>query len=228
MVRLIVYVLYYNDESRQRAEADFGGLPWCRLLFLPTTRYFEGYAFMELLAPLRAEWQDADFVGTLSHKARSKCAVPADLPDRLEGARRAGIEMVSLYDAGGAAPVQTGCSFHPNFMNAWRPLLRALGLAPAPGDPPLPPVYCNYWVATPAVMDACVAMHREARAAIATNGYLDVLMDECAGYPVQPSQEYREATGKNYYVLCPFLLERLAGVLAARCRHVHLRALPPL
>jgi hypothetical protein len=71
----IIYVLCYDDESEQEANAEFSQYPWARIYRIPVeiqSHLFEGVMYQTELMKLYDEWKDKEFVGTISYKLKAR------------------------------------------------------------------------------------------------------------------------------------------------------------
>ncbi len=219
MVRAVVYVLAYDEASEARAREEYGGRGWARVVRLPdpaagpphsrNARYMEGAAFLSLLPSLRDEWRDADFVGTLSWRASDKIHIPPDLERILEEVR--GSDVVALLPSTEALLPQA-VRAHPRFLECWVPLLLRLGVGAAEAvQHDVACFFCNYWLATPARMDAWLAWFARAVEAMESAPELQDALWSRSGYCGSLGPErLRELFGTDYMPMMPFVAERLA------------------
>jgi hypothetical protein len=72
-MKLIIYILCYDDKTEQIANENFKEFDWARVYKLTNQNHlFEGKFLSVDLFELYDEWKDADYVGTLSYKAFDK------------------------------------------------------------------------------------------------------------------------------------------------------------
>jgi hypothetical protein len=212
-MRVVVYVLCYDDHSEARARDEYGVLPWARVLRLPTTtehnKYMEGQVFLGLLESLKHEWEDADFVGTISWKASDKI----DVPDMQELCQRAmDGQAISLFFL---PEVTVGYSVmaHPRFLQVWVPLLTQMGYAVDDAvSPEFPLLAGNYWLTKPALMSQFCEFYKRAVQVLETHQPLQHALwsDSCYATHLT-SDQCMEIYGRPYITHHPFVCERLAG-----------------
>lgn len=207
-MKVVVYVLCYDDVS-ERVARDAFPYPWARPLRIPeSTVYMEGKAFADLLPALRHEWEDADYVGTLSYRAHSKIEVPLDLEAVCE---RSGADVVAL------APLtcnmlEQATVAHPRFLELWVPVLGALGFSEEQAThPDVPAFLCNYWVARPAWVLRYLDFYARAVRVLETRPDIQDVLWSDPGYVTKlPKDTLLRIYGKPYITYHPFVCERLA------------------
>lgn len=212
MTKVVVYVLAYDEESTQAARAKFGDCDWARVVQLPddpaTNKYMEGAAFLSVLPARRAEWQDADFVGTLSWKAHQKIGIPRQFDTVCDEVRDA--DVVALLPSTEHMLMQA-VRCHPRFLEVWVPLLQKMGYAAQDAvSIKIPSMYCNYWLASPAWMDRYLAFYARAVHLLETDeGLQEALWDSACYNTALPTDRVRAVYGKPYVPYHPFVSERL-------------------
>lgn len=212
-MKLVIYVLCYDDASEEGAKDHFGKFPWARVLRLrddpKASKYMEGAVFLGPLQQRRPEWEDADFVGTMAWKANSKIHIPEDLEAHLERAKPA--DVVTFLPSTESV-VKHAVSCHPRFLEVWVPLLQHLGYdAQETVRHEMPSFFCNYWVATPGWMDrftdffALAVGHTEE-----LPGIQEALWSDACYRTHLTAQRCMEIYNKPYIPYHPFVCERLA------------------
>lgn len=222
-----MYVLTYDEQSRQRAEQEFGKHAWARVVTLrqgPHTKYMEGAAFLDLLPARREEWKDASFVGTLSWRASEKIHIPDTLEQVLQDVQ--GSDVVTLLPSTERL-LQQAVRSHPRFLECWLPLMARLGIEPAAAAcPNTACFFCNYWLATPAWMDRWLAWFARAVEVLETAPELQDALWDKAGYSNSlPTERLLEIYNTPYFPLVPFLTERLAPFFFSHAQAI-ITALP--
>jgi hypothetical protein len=209
-MKVVVYVLCYDDESESVARKAFTDRAWAKPLRLRgDTRYMEGEAFLTHLHARREEWADADFVGTVSYKAPQKIAVP-DL-DRVCSECMAS-DVIALVPSI-ESMVHQALTCHPRFLDVWVPLLRALGHDPCKAVSSAIPFFaCNYWLAKPEWMTAFLDFYRKAVEVLDTLPEVQDAVWSDAGYDTAiPKERLRSMfDGREFITYHPFVCERLA------------------
>lgn len=209
-MKIVVYVLCYNETSIAQAGYNFSKYPWARILPIPTThKYMEGIAYLELLGTLKHEWEDADFVGTLSYKAAEKITIP-DMGDLCT--RVAEADVIALLPQIQFL-VAHACQCHPRFLEVWVPLLLELGYQPADCvNASIPFFACNYWLARPRWMLRFMDFYRRATLVLDTHPALQEALwsDSMYGISSMSENDLVKVYGKPYMPHHPFIGERLA------------------
>lgn len=211
-MRLVVYVLAYDEASTQAARAKFADCAWARVVTLPSdpvaNKYMEGAAFLSVLPARREEWQDADFVGTLSWKAHEKIGIPANFERVCAEVRHA--DVAALLPSTEHMLMQA-VRCHPRFLEVWVPLLQKMGYAPKDiVSIKIPSLYCNYWLASPAWMHKFLAFYARAVHLMETDEELqDALWDSACYNTELPPDRLLKIYGKPFVPYHPFVNERL-------------------
>lgn len=212
-MKAVVYVLCYDEASTAAATREFAAWPWATVVTLPETegasRFMEGAAFLGLLPERRAEWADADFVGTLSWKAGTKIGLDR-LGGVLEGVKGTADAVAFLPSADHLMRHSVRC--HPRFLEIWVPLLEAMGFAAGEAvHIDIPCFFCNYWAATPAWMDRFLEFYGRATRVLESLPSVQEPLWSDSGYGTQLSIERRmQIYGTPYIPYHPFVCERLA------------------
>ena len=209
-MKLVVYVLCYDDTSEAAAKDEFEKHEWARVVRLPddrrTGKYMEGAAFLGTLQSRKAEWHDADLVGTMSWKASLKIDVNA-VADACR--RCAGADVVTFLPS--TDMLLRSVLHHPRFLEVWVPLLSHLGYsAPDIVHSDMPAFYCNYWMATPAWMDRFMAFYARVHRALEDLPCIQDALWSHAGYPTHLTRERCiQVYGRPYIPYHPFVCERV-------------------
>lgn len=217
-MKVIIYVLCYDKDSVARATEEFAKYPWAKVVLLPddcaSSKFMEGAAYLHTLPNHREEWEDADFVGTLSWKCMEKIRIPDDLVASLVAARKQEVDVVALLPST-EHMVRQAVRSHPRFLEVWLPLLQQMGYASHEAvHADIPCMLCNYWVATPSRMSHFLDFYKAATVALETltDGPREALWSD-AGYATQlPIERRMEIYGTPYIPYHPFIGERLAGL----------------
>jgi hypothetical protein len=209
-MKIVVYVLCYHDISFARAHEEYGSFPWARILRLDgISKYLEGVMYLDVLESLRHEWGDADYVGTLSWKARDKINIP-DMHELC--VRAAGADVIALMPCSRRL-LEQATSQHARFGEVWTGVLERLGYAPGDAtDPSIPAFFCNYWLAPPRRMDEYCAFYRRAVAVLETEGALQDALWSDSGYANWGTLSRERCVrmyGVPYFPYHAFMCERL-------------------
>ena len=206
----LVYVLYFDDESRREAVDVFGGLPYTRPHFIRTTRYLENVMYLEELPGRRDEWEGTAFVGCISYRAARKGLTPDALHHTVMTNDAGSSDVVAFMTL--SVPMYSHATkHHPRFMEIWTALLVGLGYTRevATKDNIIPFV-CNYWLARPEWMARYIPFQQRARDLIEGDPALREIMDTDSTYEgAMPVETMRAVFGKDYYPYYPFVMERL-------------------
>lgn len=212
-MKLVVYVLCYDDKSTQSATEEYAGYPWARVVTLPdhpgTAKYMEGAMFLSTMRELRNEWHDADFVGTLSWKASEKIAV--SLVDKVAELKKES-DVVALLPANDLM-IPHAVRHHPRFLEVWVPLLVSMGYdVTDTTSTEIPGFFCNYWLATPCWMDRFLDFYGKAAGAMDTlPGIQGALWSDSLYCSQLPRERIEKVFGRPYMAYHPFIGERLAS-----------------
>lgn len=220
MVNAILYVLYYNDETKARAMAEYGMNPICKFLFVPTTIWQENTVIMELLIQRIDEWKSCDYVGMISHKAREKCVIPKEF-SRLDRAKAEGYQIICFNFAPSVDfYFKDGYKQHKNL----EAIVSILGeLVPLNLESTVP-IWANYWFMTPSVLYKYIVFLRHMKSILENNTELKRLLWEDAGF-MKPTANFTEVTGLEYFPHHPFVMERITGFFAGDFKTTHYFAL---
>ena len=143
MLKLVVYVLCFDERSQILANKAFAMYPWARVVRLLAAG--EDVWIMDGLLARKAEWMDADYVGLLSWRAHDRM--------RVDQVQRA-CEAAKGHDVVAFMPADEPCaSSLPDDLDVWVSLLTSMGYSACDAVSRTIPLYlCNYWAAKPALM----------------------------------------------------------------------------
>lgn len=220
-MHVVVYVLCYDDTSAAAAQAAYANYPWARVVTLPdnpqTNRFMEGAAFLTTLPERRAEWESADFVGTLSWKAAEKIEV--SLLDKVVNGvvasmdTQAGSTDVIALLPSSEALVRQALQCHPRFLEVWVPLLMHMGHSAQDAvSTNIPSFFCNYWLARPQWTARFLEFYAAAVHTLNTLHSIQEPLWSDAQYCTHlPLHRQYEVFGRPYITYHPFVCERLAS-----------------
>lgn len=209
MPKIVVYVLCYDDASEAKAREEYVAHHWARILRLGGSKYMEGQVFIDVLDSLRSEWEDADFVGTLSWRASEKITVP-DIEILCEKYKNASaISLLFLPE------ITLGRSTlsHPRFLQVWIPMLTEMGHSVQDAvSHEFLHLVGNYWLAKPHVMTRFCQFFKSAVRVLETKESLREALWSDACYDTHLTKERcMEIYDKPYMPYHSFVCERLAG-----------------
>jgi hypothetical protein len=75
-MKICIYVLCHNEESKQSAITEYGNSKWAKIICIETTALLENIMYDKWLLENHKDWKDADYVGTISWKASQKIKLP--------------------------------------------------------------------------------------------------------------------------------------------------------
>lgn len=229
--RYIIYVLCPSQTDLAAAQTYFQEHPWAVPIIVPTTFYLESAMYFHVLPRRRAEWEHADYVGTIAHSSPRKLkSIPAILDVMRHGTEKKSDVVAFMMRQ--LPLIKVAEAWHPGFLNVWVPALQHHGF---PLDkivsPDILPFYCNYWAATPATMDAYMEFFASFRLTLETVPEVrDAIWRDSRYHNAAPDagrlshERCEEIWGTRHYPFHPFVCERLpcffffthgASVLAA-------------
>jgi len=212
-MKLVLYVLCYDDASEEGARERFGKHPWATILRLHddprASKFMEGAAYLGALKERRQEWEHADYVGTVAWRATDKIRILDDLDAHLERAKPA--DVVAFLPSCESL-VRMAVSCHPRFLEIWTPLLQHMGYdAQDTLRHDMPNFCCNYWVASPDWLARFMDFYEQAVERLETLPSIQEALWSDAFYTTKLGTERcLEIYKKPYIPYHPFVSERLA------------------
>jgi hypothetical protein len=198
--KVIIYVLCYDDNSEKYAKEKYEKEEWAKICRIDTTKYFENIMYYKVLNERINEWEDADYVGTISYKADKKIKVPdfTKVGTYYKGLNKK-VDMISFFHfMEERSMIHRTMMYHPLFLNIWKPLLEQLGFTNKQiYDEKIPHIYGNYWMTTPSLMKEYIKFFINAKE----------IMDNYA-----PIQQYLNSGAKYYYPSNPIPLSRIIQI----------------
>lgn len=215
-MNILIYLLCFDDASQASVEQNlppsFQTIHY-KIVRLPETNLFlEFYMYTDYLPSHREEWENMDYVGTLSWKFYKKCPInPAMTKFKLS--KFPNTDIFSFYN------VNLDLFFiaekvHPQFNVVWKTLFERLGFTD-PNDvfpPRCPSFFCNYWIARPKVMNDFLILASRIKEMVENKQDADLqhLLYMDSGYNgLQTPAMLMRNFGKPYYIMMPFVLERV-------------------
>jgi hypothetical protein len=213
MSNFILYVLYYDDITKKKAEKVYENFPWARLIFNPTTKYVETGFILDILETKEDEWKDKKYVGTISWRAYEKMDV-TDLGS-INNIHEQDIDLIYLYytETYFENAFKSTDKSHPLFSTLWKNVLEKMGYTDVFPQNAIW-FYCNYWLAKPYIMKQYIELGKRARHIMETIPEIRELCEKNSMYPPPPPDVYKVITGKKYYMYHPFIMERLPCFVA--------------
>ena len=223
MVSVIIYVLAPDDESLQHAKDQFAPYPWAKPILLPQSFWLENIMYVSWLMQHKDAWIDADFVGTIAWSASKKQPKVFDIQSIADDAHAKGSDVVALLYRGDPM-IPTAEHYHPGFTISWLETWRAMGYTDTAMllHPSIQSFYCNYWMATPELMqhycrfmaflDFKISMDPRLKSIVWTDSRYQNRGPDIAKMPL----EKKEALfGVAYYPMIVFVAERLICLFVA-------------
>lgn len=209
----ILYVLCFNDNTMQMIKSDeYYNLEFKKPLMIETTRWLENIMYKKWLRDNIDQWNNADFVGTISYKAKERLVLSDSLDKLIEEGKNA--DVIVIYPAKKGSLLSFAGGSHPGFVQAWILLMHALNI-PLQVSYDTTPFYCNYWMARPEWMKKYMEFFDKAIEAL-ENEPLKSMVWMNSGYGGNmPIDDRLRIFGKTYYPLYIFILERLPSVFFA-------------
>jgi len=219
MTTVKIYVLYFNDETKEKAEKEYGGNPVFQLLFVPTTVYFETFVITELFIHRCDEWKSYDYVGMISYKAREKCTIPTEF-SALDRAKKEGYQIISFHQMTSVNDY-FGWTFDGHKYGLT--IIDLLSQSMAFDRTKAVPICANYWLMTPSVLFKFILFLRHVKTVFETDSEIRKLVWEDSDYSrwVKLPENFTKCTGLTFYPHHPFILERMTGIFAGdfKCTH---------
>lgn len=223
-MRILIYLLCFDDDSQAFIEKNippsFRKIQY-KIIRLPEKNLFlEFYMYVHYLPTHREEWQNMDYVGTLSWKAFRKCPINIQMT-KIKLAKFSKTDLFSFYNVKLNLFMVSEKS-HPRFKETWNVLFQRLGFSEEKDIFPsnCPSFFCNYWLAKPTVMEEFLLLAEQIRKVVENQNdtKLQTLLYLNSGYKGQQTPDkLMENFGKPYYIMLPFVLERV--ICWFSCRH---------
>ena len=210
-MKIIIYVLCFNDTSETKARRDFGMYTWARILRIETTMWLENIMYESWLMAHEAEWAACDFVGTIAYSIFSKVS-KFSINSLMQLIQKSDI-FAFMKRSGNLIENANG----PHFRTLWIDMLTRLGYTEAEAvDPTVEPFYCNYWIARPAIMrEYCAFYQRALRALEASELQAELWSDTGYANSNYSNADWcRRTFGVPHYTHHVFLMERLPCIFA--------------
>ena len=199
-MKVIIYVLCYNDDTEQQARDQWEQYSWARVYRMKRrTELLESIMYKTELMELYDEWKDADYVGTVSHRAFQK--FPDQKSYLLNKVADVSGNFVELIKPSNSP------YYHNDFMKTtFEHMLSRVGLKPSDKW-----LFCNYWCCPPSVMKAYIQWFNEKWLPVLYS--TDGLWDDAKHFtPYMPSaEELMIQLGRPYYTYHCFLCERIVS-----------------
>ena len=197
---VIIYVLCYNLEKYEFSKYYYRNYNWARPILMKYQDYTFENAFWKQLLEINNEWETADMVGTISHKAYKKINLEY-LNHIIMNKTYSSRKFVSFFKSNVTLFNDNVHPFH--FKQFIRYISYSLN-----NKINYNLSYCNYWMTTPELMKGFIDWH--------SNICLPLLLKHpyCfhkynySGKTLSP-RDLLKICGRPYYPNIPFILERI-------------------
>jgi hypothetical protein len=211
----IIYILYYDDNSKIIAENEFKAYKQTKLFFNRTDKYLENNFYLDF--PERTDWHYKKYVGCLSYKFHRKVLYDnkvADVNQILLQYNNLDIDGIGFLSCDLA--LKQDESHHPGLLPMITTLLkRTLNIDISSEYDKFKVFYCNYWILKTELMLKYSIFLSNIIRKIDSDPALKELFDTDAQYSgkyVTPVDTMIKMFGKPYYTWYPFVLERLPSI----------------
>ena len=209
-MKILVYIICYNDHTEAEAKRRFRGQSWGRILRIDSTPYLESEVYNSHLLSLQREWLDADYVGTLAWRAHDKTEINME---KIKGVLQDAQPDVFAFLLGTMQMLSQATTFHPNFGHNWLQLLSRMCYDERDCmHPDIPFFACNYWLARPRWMRAYISFFQNAKMIIDNPRlplHLEMWKDAKYSTSLMSPSRCLEVFGVPYFPFHPFVCERL-------------------
>lgn len=236
-MKLLIYVLAYNESSFQSACSEYGKRDWAKVILIPSTLLYENVIFSHILLERKSEWVELDYVGFISWRASEKIKIYDDMAAHIEDLIRnekitspspsppssapsspssspysSSYDVIALYNPfPKESLLHLASRCHPRFTDIWEPLMQSLGFNKKEYTDINPAFYGNYWIAKPLWLERYLVFFAKLRETLDTLESIQDILFEDAKY--QPGREpnvkdLMSLGGKPYYTYHPFIYER--------------------
>lgn len=211
-MKIVLYVLYFDEDSHQKAVHDFQAIPYARYLYIESTKYLENIVFQKTLPSLYAEWATADFVGIVSYRALDK-GITIQKLRRIESIDPSQYDVVALHPMHRGTHMyrQAVDSHRETFMQIWTAILTKMGFEQELiTRDSVVPFYCNYWFAKPKWLKQYCRFQTQIKDIMETDHRIAQLLQKDPNYKGGiPPERVRQIFDKDHYTYHPFILERM-------------------
>jgi hypothetical protein len=205
-MKLIIFILSYNDETYNFAYEKYNKYWWAKVIKIDSSIYFESIMFDKWLIENYSFWMDYDYIGFLSWKFQSKIPYPnIDL-----------ISTILNYDNSyELIPLFVG---NKNFLfyekHMYDILQRLFIILEYPDNYIINTnfiqFYCNYWIARKDILINYIFFFKKCNEIVKEDKFIQQYMWDNTNYNGYLNEEQLiKIFNKPYYCYHPFLYERL-------------------
>lgn len=211
-MKIIIYVLCYNEHTYQHALKIFTQ-DYFKIIIIPTTLYLENIMYNNWLLEHIDEWENCEYVGTISWKAFEKInrSIFDNLLDCLMKNKP---DIISFYGSSNNNTILDTDKYHPHFSSILKILMYNLNIdSSIYFDPNMIIFYSNYWITTPKWMKKYIDFFKKAQYILDTNEDIQEKLWSDSLYNGKLSKdECLNIFKKPYYTYHCFLCERLPSI----------------
>jgi len=209
-MKIIIYVLCYNEETMQSAIKEYGNHEWARITCIETTPLMENIMYDKVLLEHYDEWKDAEYVGTISWKTSKKILLP-DMQKLKQFLKQAPYDIIPFYITN-ENMIDQANYYHPKFKSLWCKWLTALHVEENDIlNPTVPAFFSNYWITTPTLMLKYIEYFKIAKTVLDKSPEVqaEVWEDSTYDHVTLSKEKCMQIYGKPYFPYHVFLYERL-------------------
>jgi len=210
--KIIIYVLYFNDETKKITEEKYSRYKWAKPLYIETTEYFENVAYKQLYAK-HNEWTNADYVGTIAYSAFKKINIDTldKFLNNICDSTNDNFDVIALRPMFHLLLFSYAKKHHPQFEKCWDIIFNGLNYNFKDKSliDEMKAFYCNYWIAKPSWMSKYITIIHKIFNIINNNEELKKLLWMDAKYRSKKGNLFTDKYKINYYPHHPFVLERV-------------------
>lgn len=216
-MKIIIYVLCYNKDSYESAVNEYSNRDGFKILYIETTPLLENIMYDSWLLDHQDEWENYDYVGTISWKASQKCRIP-DTSTLITYLQNNDIDIYTFYRLPCNLIEQATYGHpyskygHPKFENIWIKLFNQLNVPESHStNPKIIPFFSNYWITRPKIMLKYIEFFKTVKHILDTCPDIQQELWEDAMYGGNSlcKEKCMELYGKPYYPYHVFIYERL-------------------
>lgn len=198
----IVYILYYDEDSKKKAQELFSNYAWAKLIFNRTDKYLESNAYQYLLT-VTDEWMHKKYVGCLGINVCKKINQSVDYIENFIKENMDKADVLTFIRGNHTLDFEN--NQHGDILKYLSILTNSIDNIYTKDWDKIIPFYCNYWLAKPHIMlDYCKFINNVIEI-IETSNIISQYLDMNAGYKIGQNRIFT----KPYYTWHPFICERL-------------------
>lgn len=219
--RSFLYIIYHDDKSlsmiKERVNLSYS---WIKPKFIPTTAFFESIVYQYVFPHVMSEWQNLDYVITMTYKTLSGIDLYAGnrfeqsfniVAQYLELAKAQSWEFIPFLRGSSWLLHQAIDQHGENFLHAWMELLQAMGYDKKKIHyfSHIFPFFRNIYIIKPEVLRGLTNFMNKAISIALTDEKIYKTLSENALYQSPTINVSTKAFNTSYYQMHPFVFERL-------------------